>query len=412
MPSPAVTGEMEAEVLGLAPAGCSVYGGDANGDGLCDDWENSKASPGALACRIVLEKVGMAEGGGLRVTLAKGSVTPGQSVGFRVLRAEPNTAAKQIWPAPGKRGDAVVQAPEEPGAAPYAIVAQEGVDLTPDPIQPFLVVQVTSGPSAGPVHCEQPLLVWLPRQRKPAPSGLHGPYRSTDAAVLATRPIALERTAKNEAAFLVLHVGRGTEDQYFTTPPVAARAPEGISRPLVTADDYEKTLRNGFADSCEDMASFAIASWVHTHPEVWWGVDYGGDNFSMLDFNFAMSRRLESGFRFNRFGSELAIRNAPPRIYQEAKPPADLIYVVVANRFDRCVRGFTPNDEDKGKEFKEEELGPTMEGDEGWIEGNWEELLRLYKEREAFFTEHYKGFLARQRAFACDPDPLRGLSEP
>jgi hypothetical protein len=76
----------------------------------------------------------------------------------------------------------------------------------------------------------------------------------------------------------------------------------------------------------------------------------------------------------------------------------------VANRWDRCIRGFIPSDRDEV--FEEEELGPTMEGDEGWIEGSYEELVRLEKEREAFFTEHYKRVLDRQREFACDPEPI------
>jgi hypothetical protein len=401
LPSPAETLMMEPEAAGLAPAGCSTYGGDANRNGLCDDWENPKARAGGHACRIVLEKVRMATGGALRVSLVKGSAVPGATVAFRVLRSEHpviDAAASEVWPR-GKPGGVVIQAAEEPDANPYAIVA-EGVDLTPDPMHPYLLVEVTSATSAGPVHCEQPLLIWLPRQRKPIPRGLHGPYRSADAAVLATRSIALERTAANEAAFLVLHAARGPEDRYYATPPVAASPPAGASRPIVTGDDYGRSLRDGLAGSCEDVENLAIASWVHTHPEVWWGLDYGGNNFSMIDFNLAIGIRLEPGFTFD---PEPQIRSAPHRIYQEANTPAALLYVIVANRFDRCIRAFTPHEDDE--EFTEEELGPTHEGDEGWIEGSWEELQRLEKERAAFFTEHYKDFLKRQREFGCDPLP-------
>jgi hypothetical protein len=41
MPSPAVTGEVEPEVAGIAPAGCGAFGGDAKGNGLCADWRNA-----------------------------------------------------------------------------------------------------------------------------------------------------------------------------------------------------------------------------------------------------------------------------------------------------------------------------------------------------------------------------------
>jgi hypothetical protein len=335
------------------------------------------------------------------VTLAKGSAVPGSTVSLRVLRAEKpviDAQATEVWPR-GKSGEVVVQAGTDPDANPYVVVAH-GVDLTPEPVSPYLLVEATSAPSAGPVHCEQPLLIWLPRQRRPTPSGLHGPYRSADAAVLASRPIAMEHTAANEAAFLVLHRPKGTEDRYYATPPVAARAPEGVSRPLVTGDDYGRSLKNAFSESCEEVESFAVASWAHTHPEVWWGLDYGGNNFSMIDFNFAIGIRSEAGFSFD---PDLQIRSAPQRIYQQAPAPAAPIYVLVANRWDRCIRAFVARDDDRP--FDEAELGPAMQGDEGWIEGAWEDLVRLEKEREAFFTEHYKKFLDRQRAFGCDPLP-------
>ncbi|MCW5619953.1 MAG: hypothetical protein KIS79_02455 [Burkholderiales bacterium] len=401
MPSPAVTLMMEPVLKGVARAGCFVYGGDANGNGLCDDWENPQADTGAFACGIALEKVRMAADDGLRVTLVKGSAAPGSTVSLRVLRAESpviDAQAKEVWPL-GSSGDVVVQPGQDPDANPYVIVAR-GVDLTPDPSSPYLLIQPTSDPSVRPVHCEQPLPIWLPRQRKPTPSGLHGPYRSADAAVLVTRSLALERTAANEAAFLVLHKTRGEQDLYYTTPPVTARAPEGVGRPLVTQGDYVRSVGNAFSQSCETADSFTVASWAHTHPEVWWGLDYGGNNFSMIDFNFAIGIRSEPGFRF---GSDLQIPSAPQKIYREGQTPAALIYVLVANRWDRCIRGFVPRDGDKV--FGEDELGPTVDGSESWIEGSWEDLVRLEKEREAFFTEHYKGFLARQREFGCAPLP-------
>ena len=39
-PSPAETEQIVPELKGLAPWGCCVYGGDAKGNGLCDDWRN------------------------------------------------------------------------------------------------------------------------------------------------------------------------------------------------------------------------------------------------------------------------------------------------------------------------------------------------------------------------------------
>lgn len=39
LPSPAVTLEVEKSMAGVAPPGCSPYGGDKDNNGLCDDWQ-------------------------------------------------------------------------------------------------------------------------------------------------------------------------------------------------------------------------------------------------------------------------------------------------------------------------------------------------------------------------------------
>lgn len=41
LPSPAVTLQVESAMAGVAPPGCSAYGGDKDGNGLCDDWQPS-----------------------------------------------------------------------------------------------------------------------------------------------------------------------------------------------------------------------------------------------------------------------------------------------------------------------------------------------------------------------------------
>jgi hypothetical protein len=264
-----------------------------------------------------------------------------------------DSAAKEVWPLSKSGGAAIVV--DASDATLHAIVARDA-DLTPDPERHYLLVEATSHGGAAPVHCERPLPVWQPRQRKPRPSGLHGPYRSADAAVLSTGVLAMELTAGNEAAFLVLHDARGPRAVYYTTPPVVATPPDGApDGATVTNGDYASSLRNAFVDSCEELASFAIASWAHTHPTHYYGLDWANDNFSMMDFNFAVSNRLAPGFRF---GPDLQIRSAPVGIYTDldASAPAagnSLVYVVVPN--DKCIRGFTPREGDS--EFTKEEMG-------------------------------------------------------
>jgi hypothetical protein len=309
--------------------------------------------------------------GGLRVTLAKGSTKPGATVGFRVLRAERpviDAGAIEVWPL-SKPGAAVIQPAPEPDAGPYAIVA-ESVDLTPDPSHPYLLVEVTSAASAGPVHCEQPLPVWQQRQldRVP-PSGMHGPYPDIDRAVVATGPVALALTASNESGFIVLRDMRPALRRYSTTPPVPGPAPGAQSAGTVQNSDYRASLDNAFDGSCEDIANFAIAGWVHTHPEQYWGASRYNDNFSMVDFNFAIDNRRSPGVNF---GSRLLIASAFEQIY-------------MINARNRCIIAFVPGPRDEP--FTEEEQG------------------MLDEAAAPFTSEHYIDFVNRQRPVACYKPP-------
>ena len=49
LPSPAETLTIEPDFVGVAPAGCSAYGGDADHNGLCDDWQDASLS----ACGVI-----------------------------------------------------------------------------------------------------------------------------------------------------------------------------------------------------------------------------------------------------------------------------------------------------------------------------------------------------------------------
>jgi hypothetical protein len=45
LPSPAETDSIEPELACIAPKGCLTYGGDANHNWLCEDWENPRKTP-------------------------------------------------------------------------------------------------------------------------------------------------------------------------------------------------------------------------------------------------------------------------------------------------------------------------------------------------------------------------------
>ena len=348
LPSPAETLQMEPEAAGLAPAGCSMYGGDANRNGICDHWQDPKSATGAHACRIVLEKVRMAGDGGLRVTLPNGAA-PGSTLAFRLLRAASpviDAGAIEIWPR-GASGDAVIQPGEAGGATPYAIVAK-GVDLTPDPSHPILLVEVTSAPAAGPVHCEQPLKTWLRSQLTPHPDGLHGPYDTADIAVQgATGEIALRLTLNEvEHGFLVMRDLR--KRGYYTTPPTGSTVEsEATSGPRFSNEDYARSLRTAFERSCEEMENFAMVALVHTHPpETGFrplsdlDFPWPNDNFSMLDFNQAIFLR----------GTE------PTRLVPGLDVQTDFerAYVVVTRT--GCIKAFAASENFKEELFTQGEL--------------------------------------------------------
>jgi hypothetical protein len=85
LPSPAETRIIDPEVAGIAPAGCSAYGGDANRDGLCDDWESSTrtTSLDGPYCSADLAVQGRAGETALRLT--RGDVDSVEH-GFMILR--------------------------------------------------------------------------------------------------------------------------------------------------------------------------------------------------------------------------------------------------------------------------------------------------------------------------------------
>ena len=265
--SPAVTGVMADRVTPLGSGVCASYGGDANRNGLCDDWEKPTATNAAERSRcgpVILRSVHTLDEHRLRVELEATNLRAGETLSFRVARDEKaeGTGAQEL-----ERADGIVGPPSGSNSTLEAIVTVKA-SLKTDATRPYLFMETVSRPSQASVHCEQPLLQWQQRQMERVPlNGLHGPYPDLDRAVLATRRLALAMTASNEAGFLILRDMRLEKRHYYSTPPVPAAPPSTGGSAFVLIGDYGASLRNAFTESCDELSSFAVATFAHTHPK-------------------------------------------------------------------------------------------------------------------------------------------------
>jgi hypothetical protein len=388
LPSPAETQSIPPEVAGVAPPGCSVYGGDANGNGLCEDWEkpagsrDAQPSTASACAPIVMDKVRLANGGGLKVTLAKDGGKPGATVAFRVWRsAQPAipVGVQPVW-----TGSAVIQ-PGTKADSPLQVILAQGAPLAAEPTLPFLVVEVTSGRSPGPVSCEQPLQDWQLRQRAP-PDGLHGPYPDVVEAMKFAGYLALTLTGNpGESGFVVLRRDPPSGPAiYYTTAPTPTTQPggvPGISQPKFGIEDYGTSLRNAFRNSCEAIENFVLIGTAHTHPQLWLEPKFMGpgknpfrypnDNFSMNDFNQAFQFKDLNGADF---GGEVRVR-------------VDFEAIFLLPMRTVCFLKFEPR---KGEpQFSEEDL-------DSWTSGLFPLTWDLYL-----------AYVGRQRQLGCLPQSIK-----
>lgn len=324
LPSPAVTGRVEPEVAGIAPAGCAAFGGDANRNGLCDDWEKiaQSATPPSGATKSVgirmlsLKTNHLTPVGGVRVTIAPDSAMPGTTACFRLLRADRPAlgAGTEIWQGVGR-----IEAGADPAAPLHAMLADK-VSLEVDAKKPFLLLEVTSAPSYGAVSCEQPLPTWEQRHRRPAPNGWHGPYPRTDVAVVPAGEIALGMTADMECGFAIGRDMRSPVAAYYVSPPICGAASTEFSE-----DEYRRSMLQGIERSCREITDFALVSYVHTHPESPVpAIDKRNDYFSTQDFNQAILQKKQD------------------TLYEKS-------YMV--SKGSRCIEGFVPRADDEELDF-------------------------------------------------------------
>ncbi len=389
-PSPSTTLAVDRQLEGVGKAGCSAYGGDADGNGLCDDW-GRVPQPGKLATAasepscLVLTRVRTADEGGLKVSIQKGSAEPGQRVRLRIVRAAkspiPDVPAPcgatgaasepcELW-----SGEASIVS--EPGSAgALSVTIARGASLAPGETEAreFLVVDAESARSGKPVYCKQPLLTWLPSQKSTIPSGLHGPYDSVDLALQSDSAgtLALQRTSsqtvlwgmvtdKREYGFLIVRDARiadrlSATGGYYTTPPLPSSAEPG-AKPLFLPEDYYQSFLRAFPGSCEEPASFEVVATVHTHPD-----QFGApDNFSTDDFNQAIGFLVWQDYQFGS-GSSL---------------PVKLEKIAMINKSDGLIRTFVP---EPGDEPIDNWMIEKVVGDLWWLSDTWARYAERVKE--------------------------------
>lgn len=286
LPSPANTLAMEPELVGVAPAGCSIYGGDADRNGLCDDWQDRSDTSGAT---VVMEKVRMAPSNGLVVTFAKDGGKPGANMCFRVWRSSKPTLdadEKPLWAGRGTTAGTPLQLV----LAPDKVFRLDQTTAGPDTAKPWLIVEAT-GAASPQVTCGRSLpIAELSKDLTHHGIGLFGPYPDVGKAVFWTGIKALVLTSKpGESGFVILrrNVATGPSAFYATSPAPASEGTSTGKQPKFQPEDYRASIQGAFKDSCEERESFALIGTVHTHPSEWVEVP-SNDNFSMDDFNGAI----------------------------------------------------------------------------------------------------------------------------
>ncbi len=142
LPSPSVTGTIEDDYAGKAPAGCDADGGDGNKNGFCDGWEAAFATsrgqkPGAPEpCgTLTLTKATTPDARAIEVEYTVDAEWVPQDVEFSVYRSarrEPDGSqpvAERTHPIPAS-----------PAGTPRTLRVVDTVELAPDANKPYVIV--------------------------------------------------------------------------------------------------------------------------------------------------------------------------------------------------------------------------------------------------------------------------------
>ena len=353
--SPGVTLQFPGGQKPLGAAVCKSYGGDANGNGLCDAWEKPLlASSGSAACgapppQIELVGLKVLDANRVRVEFTRSSGSGDPAIDFVLDRADlissrrtrVPTVKEGLLPAPAAPPASAVSATAPPeecrpslfekvrtllgdlfgGDAPVAsvrrvetVVLRANVALQPTvQEQPWLVV---SGFRNG-VALESTAAC---KQAVPVPSyvrfktdfdagkatGIYGPYKDADLAASDAEPTA--RTfvdahthflAEREAAGLILRYA-GTGQYYVSQFELGDHS---YTTPSVGGKEVQRSLDRSFVKACELRDDMQAVAFFHTHPA-------GDDNnkFSDDDWRAAFCQRLNPAWSSKFFKGSYLFR--------------------------------------------------------------------------------------------------------
>ena len=316
--SAGVTRQLPGGQKPLGAALCKPYGGDANGNGLCDEWEKPLlASSGSATCgapppppppQIELTGLKVLDANRVRVEFTRTGAGGIPSVEFKLARIYRDSGHDISIQVTVESRQSALATTNGASTMPEAVTLRtvDNASLKPDPSHPWLVVRALSGGvQLGPTtKCKQPVPVPPYEQLEldfdnDRTTGLYGPYKTLHEAAKAAEPTARELVeAKSNSWWYPFRevtgyiVRLGLTEQYYITQFVLGPESRGESRskPWVGDPHWQLSLNRSFRNSCERREEFHPVAIFHSHPT------YSCEDnnfFSEDDWKTAYNHRVE-----------------------------------------------------------------------------------------------------------------------
>ena len=342
--SAGVTRQLPGGQKPLGAALCKPYGGDANGNGLCDAWEmplagglSGQASSAACGSQIQLVSVKTLDLRTVRVEFTRPSGTGAPPVEFLLVREDRDSGRRVSIPVVFERWEPARSQPAPAAMAPHPHADCPSAVAGVGSRRPEAVVLRTTGTALG-ANLERP---WLSvtarsnggvldtarcRQAVPMPSyaefkadldagldkgALWGPYATADLAVVIAEPAARDYTAANvhfnvvdrEVAAWVIRDARDM-NYYVTSFVLGPHVLRLIGTASVGANEFLLSRDTTFSASCERAEEFQPVAYIHTHPDIGRHLDVN-NRFSDDDWLAAFCARKEPSTPASFVGSYL-----------------------------------------------------------------------------------------------------------
>jgi hypothetical protein len=308
VPSPARTFDMPAGEPNIGSGFCTRYGGDATGDGLCDDWQRPLVGGraqrgGAPACErpatqapITIHRLTQGGPQTVLVEFTRNAGPATSSVRFDLRRT--NQAMSLHKPIAHTLSQTFTRGFD--GKTQIAALHIRAEDLVPDRELPWLAVLPMGTAVSTGSRCRQvgplPPIFDAPDDRL----GFFGPFETADQAALAVERIARVLTERKRSGLLATEVGVLILAQHHGTT-VSPRGPYMVTSfaygtegraffgdgPTISIDQYKAGETEALRISCSapfGPSSYYIAGLAHTHPWnfnvpfVRWGVEFSSND--------------------------------------------------------------------------------------------------------------------------------------